>query len=91
MPEATNNNAMATFRLQPLPVDVPLDDPFKNDLLGRKDFGETLATSLASVEGACVIAVNGRWGTGKTTFISMFTQHLRNEGFPIVERQCLED
>lgn len=85
-----NNDAKPTFRLQPVPVNVPPDDPFKNDLLSRKDFGEALATSLASIDGACVIAVNGRWGTGKTTFVNMFTQHLRKRKFTVVEINAWE-
>lgn len=81
---STTNNPKPTIKLQPPPVEVSADNPFDKDLMGRKDFGEALAASLAAMEGACVIAVNGRWGTGKTTFVNMFTQHLRNKKFTVV-------
>lgn len=79
------------MRVQPLPVMVPKEGtPFQHDLLGRKAFGEALATSLAVVEGPGVFALDGPWGTGKTTFLEMFTQHLRIEGFVVVEINAWE-
>ena len=44
-----------------------------------------MLTHLAgNLEGPCVLAVDAAWGTGKTTFIGMWSQHLRNQGFPVV-------
>ena len=71
------------IRVQPLPIEVPTCDPFKNDLLGRKAFAESLAATLGGIEGPGVFAIDGQWGTGKTTFVRMFQQHLRNEGFGV--------
>lgn len=67
------------MRVQPLPIEVPEREPFRNDLLGRKAFGEALSASLGAIEGPGVFAIDGQWGTGKTTFLRMFTQLLRNE------------
>ena len=72
------------IRVQPLPIEVPTDEPFKNDLLGRKAFAESLAATLGGIEGPGVFAIDGQWGTGKTTFVRMFEQHLINEGFRVV-------
>ena len=45
------------FRIQPKEVDIPEDDPFKNDRLGRKEPAEILTRILESIEGPCVLAV----------------------------------
>lgn len=71
------------FRVQPLPIDIPADDPFRNDLLDRRESAEVLTHLLASIEGPCVLAVDAAWGSGKTTFLDMWSQHLRNKGFPV--------
>ena len=72
------------IRIQPREIDVPEDDPFKNDLLGRKEPAEVLTHLVGSIEGPCVLAVNAAWGAGKTTFLKIWSQHLRNQGFPVV-------
>ena len=72
------------IRIQPREIDVPEDDPFKNDLLGRKEPAEVLTHLVGSIEGPCVLAVDAAWGAGKTTFLKIWSQHLRNQGFPVV-------
>ena len=72
------------IRIQPREIDVPKDDPFKNDLLGRKEPAEVLTHLVGSIEGPCVLAVDAAWGTGKTTFLRIWSQHLHNHGFPVV-------
>lgn len=78
------------FRVQPLPIDIPADDPFRNDLLDRRESAEVLTHLLASIKGPCVLAVDAARGNGKTTFLDMWSQHLRNEGFPVVEFNAWE-
>ena len=78
------------IRLQPLEIDIPTDDPFKNDLLSRKEPAEVLTHLVGSVEGPCVIAVDAEWGAGKTTFLKLWAQHLRNNKFPVVEFNAWE-
>ena len=39
---------------------------------------------MTDLEKPCVVAVDAPWGTGKTTFIKMWTQHLKNEEYPVV-------
>ena len=77
-------------RVQPLPVEVLEDDPFGNDLLGRREFGEALSASLGAIEGPGVFAIDGQWGTGKTTFLRMFTQLLRNQSRRVIEINAWE-
>ncbi len=78
------------IRVQPREIEVPTDDPFRNDLLGRKDFVEILTRLIVSIEGPCVLAVDAGWGNGKTTFLRIWAQHLRNLGFPVVEFNAWE-
>ena len=79
-----------TIRIQPLEIDVPEADPFRNDLLGRKEIAEVLTNLMGSIEGPCVLAVDAPWGAGKSTFLHMWSQHLRNGGFPVVEFNAWE-
>ncbi len=90
MAEGKSSGSSEHVRVQPLLVEVPEDEPFTNDLLGRQQFGEALAASLEAIEGAGVFALDGRWGTGKTTFVRMLTQHLRNKGFEVIEINAWE-
>lgn len=78
------------YRIQPLEIEVPEDDPFKNDLLGRRKSVEVLTNLAGSIEGPCVLTVDGGWGTGKTTFLRIWSQYLRNDDFPVVEFNAWE-
>lgn len=78
------------IRIQPRELEVPEDDPFRCDLLGRKESAEVLTHLVGSLEGPCVLALDAAWGNGKTTFLNMWAQHLRNEGFPIVKFNAWE-
>ena len=71
--------------------EVPKNDPFKNDKLNRKPYIETLTNVVRSFQYGTVIALNGAWGTGKTTFIRMWKQHLENNHFPIAYYNAWED
>ena len=77
-------------RIQPREIEVPAGDPFRNDLLGRKGPVEILTRLIASIEGPCVLAVDADWGNGKTTFLRIWAQHLRDRGFPVVEFNAWE-
>ena len=72
------------IRLQPREIEIPADDPFKHDLLGRREAVDTLTHLVGNLEGPCVLAVDAAWGFGKTTFLRMWSQHLRNQGTPVV-------
>lgn len=78
------------MRIQPLEIEVPEDDPFKNDLLGREDTVKVLTSIVRSIEGPCVLSVDAAWGAGKTTFLKIWAQYLRNQKFPVVEFNAWE-
>ena len=81
---------MEHFNIQPQKVKVPKGDPFKYDLLKRKEAVETLTSMVTAIRGPCVLAVDAAWGTGKTTFLNIWSQHLRNHGFSVVEFNAWE-
>ncbi len=78
------------IRIQPMEVIIPNDEPFKHDLLDRRDKAEVLTSLVSNVEGPCTMAVDAAWGAGKTTFLKMWAQYLRNQGFPVVEFNAWE-
>ena len=78
------------IRIQPREIDVPEDDPFKNDLLDRKEPVEVLTQLVSNLEGPCVLAVDAAWGAGKTTFLRIWEQYLRNHEFPVVQFNAWE-
>ena len=73
------------IRIQPREIEVPEYDPFRNDLLDRKESVEVLTHLVGSLEGPCVLAVDAEWGNGKTTFLNIWAKYLRNQKFPIVQ------
>ena len=78
------------IRIRPAEVEIPCSDPFQNDLLDRKKSAESLTQLVDSIEGPCVVTIDAPWGAGKTTFLKMWSRHLRNEGFPVVEFNAWE-
>jgi hypothetical protein len=66
------------------PLNIDKDNPFKEDRLGREKNIEALTQLLTSCEDSFVLAVDSPWGGGKTTFIKMWMQYLKNRGFPVI-------
>ena len=73
-----------SIRIQPRDPEIPADDPFKNDKLNREEPVAVLTNIICSVTGPCVMSVDAPWGSGKTTFLRMWEQHLRNQNVPVV-------
>lgn len=63
-------------------IEIPEDDPFANDVLERKESAEILTEFVTSSEEPMVICIDAPWGMGKTTFLKIWKQHLKNEGIP---------
>ncbi len=78
------------IRIRPHEIDITEEEPFKNDLLGRKESAEVLTHLAESIEGPCVLAIEAAWGTGKTTFLKMWSHHLRKIEFPVIEFNAWE-
>lgn len=70
---------------------ISKEDPFANDKLDRKKNAEVLTSAAFAYQDGAVLALNGAWGTGKTTFVKMWSQHLKNNGFPVIYYNAWED
>jgi len=80
------------MQLFPPMLDVSDNEGFgERDLFKRAAFGAGLANLVASVNEPMVIALDGPWGSGKSTFLKMWAGHLRNDGFPVVYFDAFEN
>ena len=63
---------------------IPKDKPFENCQLDREKYASVLTDIVESYSEGFVLSINNAWGTGKTTFIKMWKQHLENQGFQTI-------
>jgi hypothetical protein len=66
--------------IRPPDLEIPEDDPFKNDALDRARLEPPLTEFVCQATGPFVLAIDGGWGTGKTTFLKMWQPKLRDRG-----------
>lgn len=66
------------FRLDE--IEVPEDEPFKNDALKRQPVVEFVRDLIKQLDGPFVLALDSPWGTGKTTVVRMLRASLKKEG-----------
>ncbi|UPS43457.1 KAP family NTPase [Prevotella sp. E15-22] len=61
-------------------IEIPYDNPFQNDKLNRKSCADTFCSLVKMYsDTGCVVALNGDWGMGKTTFVRMLMQKMEKE------------
>ena len=94
--DPTVENAASESEHRPLQVvtpipSIPADDPFANDLLNNRARAEALTRLIGRARTPYVLSIDAEWGNGKTTFLNMLIQHLRNEGFGVVEFNAWEN
>ncbi|TMO72687.1 hypothetical protein CWC17_13515 [Pseudoalteromonas sp. S3785] len=65
-------------------VEVLEDNPFKNDELGRQESSNVLTQFVKSSTEPLVLCIDAPWGQGKTTFLRMWEQQLKNENIPTI-------
>ena len=65
-------------------IDIPCDDIFKNDQLGLEPAIAARTEALLS-RSPQAIAIDGQWGTGKTTFLALWAAYLRGKGVKVVQ------
>lgn len=70
------------FRLEE--IEVPEDEPFKNDALKRQPVVEFVRDLIKQLEGPFVLALDSPWGTGKTTVVRMLRASLKKDGITSV-------
>lgn len=65
-------------------IEIPEDNPWLNDKLDRKKTGVSLFELVKRIDSSFVLAIDGAWGTGKTTFVKMWTQYLQHKGIKTI-------
>ncbi len=65
-------------------IEILQDNPFANCKLEREPYARVLTEIVNAYADGFVLAINNEWGTGKTTFVKMWQQQLKNEGFKTI-------
>lgn len=63
---------------------IPEENPFENCKLDRRRYAMVLTDIVNTYADGFVLAINNEWGTGKTTFVKMWEQHLINKKFKTI-------
>jgi nucleoside-triphosphatase THEP1 len=65
-------------------IEIPPENPFANCKLAREPHARVLTDIVNTYADGFVLAINNDWGAGKTTFVKMWQQQLKNEGFQTI-------
>lgn len=65
-------------------IEILRENPFANCKLAREPYAKVLSGIVNTFTDGFVLAINNEWGTGKTTFVKMWQQKLKNEGFKTI-------
>lgn len=71
-----------TYRVEE--IEVPPEDPYQNDQLDRKQVVDFLSDLIGNTGGPFVLAIDGPWGTGKSTLIRMLQVVLESKEYKCV-------
>jgi ABC-type methionine transport system ATPase subunit len=66
------------------PLEIDKEDPFKHDVLNRKEFATALLNLVLQINEGVVISLDASWGEGKTTFVRMWQGLLRTNHIKII-------
>ena len=73
------------------PIIVGENEAFEQDVLRRKDFGESLLNLVSLSSDELVISLDGKWGEGKTTFVKMWQGLLDKKDIPNIYVNAFEN
>ena len=88
---ADNGCAATTARLKILEPEVPAEDPWRDDALGRAEVAARLTNLIEGMREPFVISIDGSWGTGKTFLLKRWHRDLENKGFRAIYFNAWED
>ena len=83
-PAVPEDLEMVQTHLRPDSLEVPEENPYQHDALDRREFANSLSKLIQFGSGSGVIALDGGWGSGKTSFVKMWAQDARNRGHVVV-------
>ncbi len=66
------------------PIKIDPESPFANCKLNREQYANVLTSIVGAYDKGFVLAVNGKWGTGKTTFMNMWKRSLEIQGYKTI-------
>ena len=71
----------STMKLMVPALEISSDEGFtdEKDIFQRRDFGERLARLIENANDNLVIALDSKWGEGKSTFVKMWRGHVENK------------
>ncbi|WP_288198649.1 P-loop NTPase fold protein [uncultured Pleomorphomonas sp.] len=81
------------MRVYPKPLEIGDEEGFSTgkDLFGKSNLASGMSHLVATVEDPLVIAFDGQWGSGKTTFLKMWAGELRKSGHPVIFFDAFEN
>lgn len=65
-------------------LEIDPQKPFANCKLEREKYATVLTDIVKAYPQGFTLAINNEWGAGKTTFVKMWQQQLKNEGFQTI-------
>ena len=66
-------------------IEIKSGKPFSEDKLGRAPLAQNLTEICDALsESGAVIAIDGEWGAGKTTFVKMWRQMLEDDEYQTI-------
>lgn len=65
-------------------IEISQEAPFANCKLEREPYARVLTDVVNTYADGFVLAIDNEWGAGKTTFVKMWQQQLKNEGFQTI-------
>ena len=72
-------------------IDIPYENPFINDNLKREEEIQKLTKLIDIIDPPFTLAINGGWGTGKTSFIKMWEQYLKKQKYTTLNYNAWEN
>ncbi len=72
------------MHLKPKEIVITKEEPFKEDLLNRKQYADLLTQIVKHAEDGFTLSINADWGYGKTTFVKMWEAMLQSEEYKTI-------
>ena len=72
-------------------LDVYANDPWRDDVLNRKEVASRLTNLIQNQSLPFVISIHGEWGTGKTFMLKRWQRNLEIQGFKAIYFNAWED
>ena len=86
---APDANSLPTLKTPESQMDP--DNPWSDDLVGRKDLSGRLTDIVRNQLQPLRVSLHGPWGTGKTFLLKRWAQELRNKGFTAIYFSAWEE